>query len=201
VAKLHNLLYVDTGSHYRAISLALIKARLQQDNAAGIETYLKALKVDSEIENGESFISINDERPKADDLRSQLVNKTVAKFASIPALRQFLLKYQRNQAQVAQKNNFAGLIMEGRDIGSIIFPNAKLRFFLKADVNTRSQRRAAEGQIDSVLQRDRLDRTRQTAPLTCPNGAIKIDNSKLSLEEVIDILSQHINEKLTPQGS
>ncbi|MGE9294730.1 MAG: (d)CMP kinase, partial [Puniceicoccales bacterium] len=81
---------------------------------------------------------------------------------------------------------FRGLIMEGRDIGSVIFPDADLRIFLEADAATRAERRAADGEQDSVEARDKIDSSRKAAPLTCPEGALRIDNSNLTLDEVVD---------------
>src|SRR5690606_11407259 len=100
-----------------------------------------------------------------------------------------LLAYQRGQAGVARQRGFRGLIMEGRDIGSVIFPDADFRFFLHADPEERARRRAREGQTDSIAERDRLDTSRKTAPLTCPPGAIDVDSTFLNLEEVVDRLA------------
>jgi hypothetical protein len=96
------------------------------------------------------------------------VNENVSKFAAVPAVRRFLLEYQRSQAQVARAGGFRGLIMEGRDIGSVIFPEADFRFFLHADPVERARRRAAEGQTDSILERDRLRRRAQDRAVHLP---------------------------------
>jgi cytidylate kinase len=95
------------------------------------------------------------------------------------------LSYQRGQAEVARAHGFCGLVMEGRDIGSVVLPQAEVRVFLQADPLARAQRRAAEGQTDAVAQRDLLDSTRATAPLVCPEGATRIDNTHLPLVEVV----------------
>ena len=86
---------------------------------------------------------------------------------------------------LGQAAGFAGVIMEGRDIGSVVLPQAEVRVFLQADPVARAQRRAAEGQTDAVAQRDLLDSTRATAPLVCPEGATRIDNTHLPLVEVV----------------
>jgi cytidylate kinase len=82
--------------------------------------------------------------------------------------------------------------MEGRDIGSVIFPDAPYRFFLFADEQTRAKRRQLEGQTDAIEQRDQLDRSRAVAPLTCPNGAIQIDTSQRTLPQVIQRIVDHV---------
>jgi cytidylate kinase len=107
-------------------------------------------------------------------------------------VRQALFDYQRSQADVARDEGFAGLIMEGRDIGSVIFPDAEHRFFLEADEATRAARRAKEGQTDSIAERDKMDKARKNAPLICPQGATRINTGPRTLEEVI----QHIIERI-----
>jgi cytidylate kinase len=82
--------------------------------------------------------------------------------------------------------------MEGRDIGSVIFPDAQYRFFLHADEATRAARRAKEGQIDSIADRDKLDTSRKTAPLVCPQGATQIDTAPYTLDEVIGLIANQI---------
>ena len=86
----------------------------------------------------------------------------------------------------ARENGFSGMIMEGRDIGSVIFPDANVRIFLDADEQTRAKRRSMEGINDSIRQRDALDKTRKTAPLLCPEDAELIDTSDMTKEEVVD---------------
>ena len=86
--------------------------------------------------------------------------------------------------------------MEGRDIGSVIFPDAGLRLFLHADPEARAKRRALEGRADAVAERDRLDATRKTAPLVLASGAIDIDSTFLNLEQVVEKISGLITEKL-----
>jgi cytidylate kinase len=120
----------------------------------------------------------------------------VSHFAAIPEVRAALLAYQRGQAEVARTHGFRGLVMEGRDIGSVIFPNADLRFYLHADVEARAKRRELEGRADAVAERDRMDATRKTAPLVLASGAIDIDSTYLNLEQVVDKLSGLIAAKL-----
>jgi cytidylate kinase len=113
-------------------------------------------------------------------------------------VRAALLTYQRNQPAVAAEHGFPGLIMEGRDIGSVIFPRADFRFFLHADPAERARRRACEGQQDSIAERDRLDSSRQASPLTCPAGAIDIDSTHLSLAQVVARMAALIAPRLPP---
>jgi cytidylate kinase len=109
-----------------------------------------------------------------------------------------LLAYQRGQVDVARAGGFRGLVMEGRDIGSVIFPSADFRFFLHADPVERARRRANEGQQDSIVERDRLDSSRKASPLACPSGAISIDTTHVTLPEVVEQMATMIAEKLGP---
>jgi cytidylate kinase len=86
--------------------------------------------------------------------------------------------------------------MEGRDIGSVIFPDADFRFFLQAEPGERARRRVAQGEQDTIHERDRIDSSRKTAPLTCPPGAVAIDSTHLSLDEVIARLTALVSARL-----
>jgi len=152
IAERCNLMHVDSGSHYRAVTL-------------------------------------NHTLPTGPELRAPEVTAMVSHFAAMPKVRDILLLYQRSHAQTARENGFAGMIMEGRDIGTVVFPDADFKFFLSADSATREARRAREGVQDSIAKRDKMDAGRKVAPLACADDAVRIDSSNLSLEEVIDKIS------------
>ena len=103
----------------------------------------------------------------------------------MPCAREFLKGYQRSMAEFAKEKGFAGLVMEGRDIGSVIFPNADAKIFLDADEETRRLRRAKEGITDAISKRDQLDKNRKTAPLVRPEGSELIDTSRMTKDEVV----------------
>ena len=186
-----NFLYVNTGSHYRSLTWAILNAGLSPDNEGEITAFLNELPIGAEIADREAQITL-ESKVLGDEIRSEAVNRAVSVVAAIPAVRQFLLKYQRSYADLAKKEGFAGLIMEGRDIGSVIFPDADFRFFMFADEAERARRRALEGQVDSIEQRDKLDKQRKTAPLMCPEGAQRIDTTHLTLEEVAEKMTSII---------
>ncbi len=181
-----NLMHVDTGAHYRTISLALTEAGLTPEDTARVQQILPGLPLGSVVEGRTARLAIHGKAPADESLRTPEINAVVAQFAAIPAVRHYLFDYQRAQVALAREKNFSGLIMEGRDIGSVILPDADLRLFLEADPAARAKRRAAEGRADAVAQRDRIDASRTTAPLTCPNGATRIDSTHLSLEQVVE---------------
>lgn len=182
------LLYVNTGSHYRALTWAILKRGISADRVDKIEAFLESLSVGVKIEGSEAHMTLGDRIP-GEEIRSPTVNQAVAQFAAVPEIRKFLLPRQRSYVALARRRSFNGLIMEGRDVGSVILPEADFQFFLFADEAERTRRRRGEGQEDSIHRRDRLDKGRKTAPLTCPEGALKVDTTHLTLQEVGDKLT------------
>lgn len=193
-----NLMHVDTGSFYRATTLKLLEAGVAAAPGKELETGLASLKLDTHIDGNKASIVINDWIPDA-SIRSEQVNQNVSHYAAIPELRKFLFDYQRDQARIAREKGFAGLVMEGRDIGSVIFPDADLRLYLYADPAKRAARRAAEGLTDSIEKRDAMDSSRKTAPLSVPEGATLVDSSEMNLEETVDHVSSLVSTILTQE--
>ena len=180
-----NLLHSDTGSYYRAVTAEMLRAGASPDDLASEKAALAKLLLGTRIAGRSAQIEISGRVP-SEEIRSKEVNGAVSHFAAIPELRAALLDYQRGQADAARKGGFKGLVMEGRDIGSVIFPDADFRFFLHADPAEREKRRVREGQHDKVAERDRIDSSRKTAPLSCPEGAISIDTTRITIAEVVD---------------
>jgi len=189
LAVAHGLLHVDTGAHYRSLTRALLCAGVSADDPASVEAGLGRIRLGSRLllRQGahSSAATLDGALPADEELRTPEVNAAVSKLAALPCVRTFLLEYQRSQVRLATDQGFAGVVMEGRDIGSVVMPDAEVRIFLEADSEARSLRRAAEGQADAVTQRDLLDSTRKTAPLVCPQGAYRLDNTHLPLEAVV----------------
>jgi cytidylate kinase len=190
-----NLLHVDTGSFYRGLTAEMLRRRVDPGDAAAVRAALAGLRLGTRVHGRSARMEIGG-RVAGDEIRSREVNENVSHFAAIPEVRAALLSYQRGQAAVAHEHGFRGLVMEGRDIGSVIFPDADVRFFLHADPEERARRRASEGHHDSIAERDRLDSSRKTAPLACPPGAVSIDSTHLTLAEVVDTMAVHIAAKL-----
>lgn len=193
LSKHFNLMHVDTGSFYRATTVKLLEAKVPAEAGPALNNWLSSLKLGTHIDGTSASIVVNDWIPDS-SIRSEKVNANVSHYAAIPELRKFLLDYQRNQARIAREKGFAGLVMEGRDIGSVIFPDADLRLYLYADPAKRAARRAAEGLTDSIEKRDAMDENRKTAPLSVPEGATLVDSSELTLEEVVEHVSQLVSE-------
>lgn len=196
LAERFNLLHVDTGSFYRQITHELLCRGVAHTDTAALHAALADLQFGTQL-NGRSAQMLIGGQPAGQEIRSQQVNDHVSHYAAIPEVRHTLLGYQRGQVDVARQHGFRGLVMEGRDIGSVIFPNADFRFFLHADPAERAKRRAAEGGQDSIAERDRLDSSRKASPLVVPAGAIDIDSTYLSLEQVVEKMSALIAAKLS----
>ncbi len=191
-----NLLQVDTGSFYRAVTAELRRRGVPADDLPAVRTALPQLQFGTRVEGRSAVMEINGHTASNDEIRSAEVNAAVSHFAAIPELRAALLAYQRGQAAVARTHGFRGLVMEGRDIGSVIFPDADFRFFLQADLAERARRREREGRPDKIHERDRLDLARKTAPLSCPPGATAVDSTHLTLEQVVEQLAAPIAARL-----
>ena len=195
LAERFNLLHVDTGSFYRHITYELLRRGVAHTDLPALHTVLAGLRFTTRL-NGRSAQMLIDGQPAGLEIRGQNVNDHVSHYAAVPEVREKLLGYQRGQREVAEDHGFRGLVMEGRDIGSVIFPDAGFRFFLHADPAERAKRRAKEGQQDSIVERDRLDSSRKASPLIVPAGAIDIDSTHLTLEQVVERMAALIAAKL-----
>ena len=185
-------LHVDTGAHYRSLTHVLLQSFVNPQDTQAVNQSLSKIKLSTFISGNSAYLALNNKVLSETELRSAVVNASVSQFAAIPEVRAFILAYQRNQVLVAQENGFAGLIMEGRDIGSVVLPQATVRIYLEADASARNQRRKDEGIVDSIVQRDKIDSSRTAAPLICAAGALRIDNTNLSLSEVVEKIEKII---------
>lgn len=203
LAQTYGLLHVDTGAHYRSLTLAMQQAGVDCGSERAVADGLLTLRLGSRIRRlggaHTSVLTIGSAEPSAESLRTSLVNTHVSRLAAMPAVRAFLLEHQRSQVGLARSAGFAGIIMEGRDIGSVVLPAAEVRVFLEAEVTARSKRRAEEGEIDAIGQRDHLDSSRKLAPLVCPSGAHRIDNTHASLEMVVTEIGALIETAARPR--
>lgn len=193
VARACHLLHVDTGSHYRALAHVCLQAGVDPRDETALRDFLNALSLQSRIRERESLICFNGgDPPPPAVLRSDAVNRSVSLFAERPLVRETVKTYQREQLDLARRNGFNGVIMDGRDIGTVILPDADLKIFLTADPSTRQERRALEGSQEAIADRDNRDSSRENAPLRAAPDAVIIDNSELSLDEVVERIVRHL---------
>jgi cytidylate kinase len=189
-----NLLHADTGSYYRALTAELRRRAVTPSDLTGVKAALGAVTLTTRVTGRNAEIELSGHTIPDAEIRSPEVTANVALFAAIPELRIALLDYQRGQADTARQHGFDGLVMEGRDIGSKIFPDADFRFFLFADPVERARRREQQGLQDQVARRDTLDGQRLHESL---QGAVMIDSTHLTLAQVVDLLAAPIVARLT----
>lgn len=178
VARRLGRLFVGTGSMYRAVTWALLETGVNPADPGEVASAVRALRIDFPVEDGEAQIAVNG-RVLHDELTSDAVNKAVSLVASVPEVRERLVAGQRSLAALGP------LVMEGRDIGSVVFPAAEFKFYIDASEEVRARRRQAQGHADNLSERDKLDSTRKTSPLVIAPDACVIDSSDLTLDSVV----------------
>jgi 3-phosphoshikimate 1-carboxyvinyltransferase len=179
VATILKYAYISTGAMYRAITYKLIQDRVDLENPQHIQHCLNHMDFQCFIRDGKLVIIIDGENPDP-YLRQAQVNQFVSTVASQPNIRAYLLEKQRALAQLAP------LVMEGRDIGSAVFPSTPYKFYIDADEAVRFARRASQGETDLLHQRDYLDSTRATSPLLLAHDATKIDSTHLTVQQTVE---------------
>jgi len=182
-----NLLHVDTGSHYRAVTRAFLDLGLKPSE---VNQYLnkKELQLDTQINGRKSYLTIGQKSYEKDELRSHEINENVSDFSSIESVRNLLFNYQKNQVEIAKINKYNGIVMEGRDIGTVILPHADIKVFLEADPHIRANRRMRDGESDQIVNRDDKDTSRKIAPLVPANGSVHIDTGLVGIQEVTNVI-------------
>jgi len=180
--------HVNSGAMYRAVTWEILRQQIDASHPESIEAAVKRMSVDSGFtEAGESFIRINSEMPDL-ELQTLEVNQSVSPVAAVPAVRTLVNTQLRTLAEKRP------IVSEGRDIGSVVFPDTPHKFYLDASLEVRRQRRAAQGLHDSIEKRDKLDSSRANAPLKIAAGAHVIDTSHLTLEGVVDKVAEILSK-------
>jgi CMP/dCMP kinase len=188
LARALNLLYIDTGSMYRAVALAVIEADIDPTNADAVTEL--ANRIDINLEGDpESLSVLLNGRDVTDQIRTEGVSAMSSIVSSIPGVRRAMVERQRAMAQ-------RGAILNGRDIGTVVFPEADVKFFLTAVPEERAERRFREDQSSSnasstlaqtlaeMIERDRRDSTRADSPLRAADDAILVDSTGKDIEQV-----------------
>lgn len=180
--------YVNSGAMYRAVTWHLLEAGIDPINRSKIESQMDGLHIRCDLREGESRILINEIDPN-DHLRDDAVNNSVSLVSSFPRVREILVGKMRSYAQEHD------VVMEGRDIGSIVFPETPFKFYIDAAPEVRSRRRAAQGQRDQIATRDHADSSRRASPLVIAKDAEVIDTSHLTIEGVVDEILVRLKSK------
>ena len=200
LAKRLGIIYVDTGALYRTIGLYVKRKGIDKEDREGIISCLDEIDLNMEFKNSEQIITLNGE-VVGDNIRTGEIAMYASKVSAIPEVRSFLLNTQRD---IANKNS---VVMDGRDIGTVILPDAEVKVFMVASPEARAERRykelIAKGEnctLESVLAdinlRDKNDSTRQTAPCVPADDAVIFDNSDYDVEGSVDKVIEIIKSKV-----
>jgi len=198
LAKRLNYRYVDTGALYRGVAVALSRRGIDAGDAAALAALCQDLKLDL-VNRGDGLRILADGWDVTDQIRSPEITMLASAVSAHPVVRDYLLTRQRSLGASG------AVVFEGRDMGTVVFPGADVKFFLTADLSTRARRRfeelgAAAGQsLETVTadmdRRDRNDSSRDVAPLKPAADAIPIDSTHLDIAAVIDTMLGHIRRK------
>lgn len=170
--------YVNSGAMYRAVTWHVLENAVAPNDAAAIARLVENTRIDCALDRDGSHILINGEDPE-EHLRDDRVNEEVSAVSSVPRVREILVEKMRDFARAHD------VVMEGRDIGSVVFPGTPYKFYIDASPEVRLRRRQAQGQKDEIAARDQADSSRRASPLIIAEDAHVIDSSDLTIGEVV----------------
>lgn len=200
LAKRLGFIYIDTGALYRTVALSLIRNNIEVDDLDGVENVLRNIKIDIEFKDGTQQVILNGENV-SNLIRTPQVSMIASTSSALPSVRAFLLEQQR---ELAKTHN---VLMDGRDIGTVVLPYAKIKIFLTASVECRAQRRykeliekgetvTYEDVLSDMKKRDYQDSHREIAPLKPAENSLLVDTSEMGLDEAIEHMEILIRERL-----
>lgn len=193
------LVNIDTGAMYRCVALKALKNDIKETNLEELNVLLEKISIDMKRENGK-LIVILDGEDVSEEIRTPKVDSCVAKYAAIASVRNKITPLQRKMGENGK------VIMEGRDIGTVVFPNADVKIYLDASVEERAKRRykqdiekginiTYEEVLEEIKKRHKLETEREIAPLVQAEDAIYVDSSNLTIEQVVEKIIDIIKEK------
>ena len=180
--------YINSGAMYRAATWYVLENGVAPDDAEQIARLIDSAPIVCDLEQNESRIRFGEIDP-ANFLRDDTVNEGVSLVSSVPRVREILVEKMRSYAQARD------VVMEGRDIGSVVFPDTPYKFYIDASPEIRRQRRAAQGQRDQIAARDRADSSRRASPLIIAEDAHVIDSSNLTIDGVVGEIIGQLKKK------
>ena len=194
------LLYIDTGSMYRAVALAVIESSASERDDVAVTSLAERINIDLAGDPDSLRVSLNG-RDVTSRIRDEDVTRVSSIVSTIPAVRRAMVKQQRELGQ-------RGAVMNGRDIGTVVFPDADIKFFLDASVAKRAERRLAEERVINpgadyeqtladITARDARDTTRADSPLVAASDAIVIDSTGMSINDVVEKMMMVVRERTT----
>jgi cytidylate kinase len=180
--------YVNSGAMYRAVTWMVLEHGIDPNDKDAIAKFIGGSRLDGKFIDGAFHLLINDV-DLAPHLYEDRVNSEVSRVSTVTEVRKLLVQRMRDYAT---KND---LVIEGRDIGSVVFPDTPYKFYINASPEVRAQRRAAQGLRDEIAQRDRADSSRATSPLIVARDAEVIDTSNMSINTVVDEIVERLQAK------
>ncbi len=189
VAKALGYVYVDTGAMYRTLAWYCLQNRVDVNDERAVAAACRKWKTSLECVGGHVHLKVDGHYPEK-EIRTAEVSAAVSHVAAVPKVRQWMKKKQRECIQ------FGSLVMEGRDIGTNVFPETDYKYYLDAQLEERARRRAAEGVQENLAARDQRDSQRATAPLMIALGAKVINNSQMTSEQTSGLIIADIRERL-----
>ncbi|OUV41386.1 MAG: cytidylate kinase [Opitutia bacterium TMED102] len=193
VAKALGYAYVDTGAMYRSLAWYCLVKEVDLENDKAIASMCRRWKTELKNEGGHIRLYVDGYFPEK-EIRTAETSAAVPVVAAVPAVRKWMKAKQRDCIE------FGDLVMEGRDIGSNVFPDTDFKFYLDASLDERSKRRAADGVDENLAERDKQDSQRASAPLMIPLGAKVINNSEMTADETSALIINDVREKLEATG-
>ncbi|HEY7001686.1 MAG TPA: (d)CMP kinase [Candidatus Udaeobacter sp.] len=187
LARRLGFVYVNSGAIYRAITWHILRNRIDLEDSERITEAIQFAVITCGLQGNESRILINQADP-SDHLRDDCVNESVARISQFRVVRQIVSEKLHEYARSHD------LIVEGRDIGSVVFPDTPYKFYIDASPEVRLQRRAAQGGRDEIALRDRADSLRPVSPLVIAKDACVIDTSHLTIEGVVDQIVSRLKQ-------
>ena len=200
IAKKYNIVYMDTGAMYRCVTLDMLNKGISMDDTRKIQQMLDNIKIEIENDNGEDRFILNGE-DVTKKIREKNVNDNVSQVSHIPVVRERMVELQRKLADGKK------IVMEGRDIGTNVFPNAQVKIYLTASAQVKAKRRYEQNKenginipfeeiYNNVVFRDNNDKTSNVAPLKKADDAFELDTTNYTLDEVENIVVEKIKEKV-----
>ena len=192
IARRLGLVMVNSGAMYRAVTWKVLQEKINPSDHAAVVALLDRINVHCGESGMASTITIDGVDPGA-DLRAESVNANVSAVSAIAEVRDLLVALQR------QYLDHTSIIMEGRDIGSVVFPDTPFKIYIDASEEVRAARRSGDGEIDSVAQRDAADSQRTVAPLVIADGAVLLDTSELDIPGAVDAALAILRQQGLPE--
>ncbi len=193
IAKALGYAYVDTGAMYRSLAWHCLEKGVALDNEKAIASLCRRWNTELRNDDGQIRLYVNGYFPEK-EIRTTEASAAVPTVAAVPGVRKWMKIKQRDCVQ------FGNLVMEGRDIGSNIFPETEFKFYLNASLDERAKRRAADGVDENLAERDKRDSQRAAAPLMIPLGAQVIDNSEMTAQETSALIIEDVRKRLEAKG-